>query len=192
MGNINNSLSHCEFDLFNNYELDWISEKTWNINTNLKNNSYSIKKGILNIETNQLFKMNLSKKIDNIKKIKNLKISLNLDYNLNENFYLNIYINNNSKNKIYIDKIIFNNNLISFIKKNNKYEQNELEINKFNLVYNLNFSNTGIIIYNRIINNYNIINKIISNLNNEEQININLEICNKNTNNKISYFKLNL
>ena len=45
MGNINDSLSHCEFDLFNNYELDWFSEKTWNITSNLDENSYKLIKG---------------------------------------------------------------------------------------------------------------------------------------------------
>lgn len=196
MGNINDSLSHCEFELFNNYELDWISEKTWKIETNLQNNSYTIKKGKLDIEINKLFNIILSKKIENIKNIKNLKINFNIDHNLSENFYFNIYLYNedNIKSKVFIDKIIFNSNCISFTKKNNKYESNELDTNKFILTYNLNFSNSGIIISNRNINknknNFN--SKIIFTLNYQYPIYINFEIYNKNTSEKISYFKLNL
>lgn len=194
MGNINNSLSHCEFDLFNNYELDWISEKTWIIKTDLKNNSYSIQKGKINIETKNLFNILLSKKINNLINIKTLKINFNLEYNLCENFYFNIFINNenNIQSKIYVDKILLNNKSISFSKKNKIYEENKINSNKFTLSYKLDFNNSGIIISNRSIEDNKNIKKIIFSLNYNDPIYINFEIYNKNTSDKISYFKLNL
>lgn len=193
MGNINDSLSHCEFDLFNNYELDWFSEKTWNITSNLDENSYKLIKGKFILETNKLFEILFSKKIEKIKNIKNLKINLNLDFNLNQKFYLNIYINNEDfKKKILIEKIIINNEEISFSKSNNNYEKFNLETNKFTVLYNLNFTNTGIIISNKNFNDLKNHKKIIFDLSYDEPIFINIEVFNKNISDNINYFKLNI
>ena len=197
MGNINKSLSHCEFNLFNDYELDWISEKTWEINTfENKSDFFNIQKGILNIETNKIFNINLSKKIENLKNINNLIIPINIDYILKTNYYLNISLSNsidpNSKNQIILDKIIFTEDSILFLKKNNIYENFKVDKKKNSIKYNLKFNNIGLIIIIKKFLDVNNKVKKIFNLNYYDSVYININIYTKNNSENINSFKLNL
>ena len=185
----------------NIYELEWINEKNWFIESLDKNNQpnneiYKIVNGNFKIFNKSLNFFKLAKKIENIINIEKIYIHFLLNYNLENNknnyFDIQLYLTN--------DINILNNKCISHF----KLENNNLNINKNNLKIDntikyeliINFGYLNYIIFNESIksdNNIiyqNIINKdyqknsnmffviiINSNLNNENQLNyLNLKV----------------
>jgi hypothetical protein len=182
----------------NIYELEWINEKNWNIesydNNKLNNESYKIINGNFKIFNKSLNNYKLIKKIENINEIEKIYIHFLLNYNLNNNNYFNIqlYLVNESNN--------LENGIISHF----KIDENNLNLNNINykiddsieyelvinfgylkyLLFNETIKSDKKTIYQNIIHNdykkkntmYFIIN-IHSHLNNENQLNyLNLKV----------------
>ena len=183
----------------NIYELEWINEKNWNIesynNNNKPNNeSYKIINGNFKIFNKSLNNYKLIKKIENINDIEKIYIHFLLNYNLNNNNYFNI--------QLYL--VNEPNNLENGIISHFKIDENNLNLNNINykiddsieyelvinfgylkyLLFNETIKSDKKNIYQNIIHNdykkkntmYFIIN-IHSHLNNENQLNyLNLKV----------------
>ena len=202
MGNSNNKIINCEYNLCNNYELDWLSEKSWDIKYFPKNNFYKLKKGILEINTPEVFNINFSKEICNPIRISDLNINFKIEFDVLDAVNLDLVISSEKNlnlldKKIYNERLILGNKNIQLKNKNNLKNFN-LNTKKFFLKYNLNFSNNRILIINiKLYDNdkqllYNNTNKDLVNIDFKNPIFININIYkNINTNNK-NYIKLNL
>ena len=114
----------------NIYELEWINEKNWFIESLDKNNQpnneiYKIVNGNFKIFNKSLNFFKLAKKIENIINIEKIYIHFLLNYNFKNNknnyFDIQLYLTN--------DINILNNKCISHF----KLENNNLNINKNNL-----------------------------------------------------------
>lgn len=147
MGNIQN-ISCSDINCFDNtYEMDWFSEKSWNISHRYMNfnpkNSYKIERGSFIILNSSKCLFYLNKKITSGNDIYKLIFNLNFEYELTQNnqiecsFFL-------SKNKI--DNIFDNtqkiNNTISklIIDQNSIYIENKILNKKIYIENTKNFN----------------------------------------------------
>ena len=183
----------------NIYELEWINEKNWLIESlnekNKPNNeSYKIINGNFKIFNKSLHNYKLIKKIENINEIEKIYIHFLLNYNLNNDNYFNIQlylvndVNNLENGNISQFKINdYNLKLNNINYKIDDSIEYELVINfgylKY-LLFNEAIKSDKKTIYQNIIHNdykknnnmYFIIN-IHSHLNNENQLNyLNLKV----------------
>lgn len=155
MGNIQN-ISCSDINCFDNiYEMDWFSEKNWNIQFkyNIFNpkNSYKIEKGIFHIINTSECLFYLNKKISLENEINKIIFNLKFEYvldNINSLEFIffiskneidNIFENNNIND--IISKLKINENLIYIENKQlnkKKYIENKKNL-KYKLIFDLNY-----------------------------------------------------
>ena len=175
-------------DIFRNKNFKFYDEQSYLRNSNntiLKRNSLSLNNNKNDFRENLNNKINIHKSIDTFKKntIYNNNYNNNINYNYNYN-YNNNYIHNMNNINTYNNKNInlLNNNNIH---NNNNIYNNNLNLNNYNVIYTIPYTNLNSYYLNDNLNNYNYINNYnYSIMDNNNIINNNY---NNNYNNNINY-----
>ena len=164
MGNIQDFVCSDNNIFENNYEFDWISDKTWFINSKsiLKKNNYIIEKGLFKILSNENCVYFLSKCIEN-KNIDNLLFQLKIKFQLiNETVKFIFYLSDQKVKLIFeepkkniISKLIIENNKIFYLnQKNEKIEMDQKKKDTLNYQFTFNFQYFDYLIIDEVYNNY--------------------------------------
>lgn len=164
MGNIQDFVCIDKNIFENNYEFDWISDKSWFINSksSLEKNNYIIDKGLFKILSNEKCFYFLSKYIEN-KNIDNLLFHLKIQFQLmNEIVKFIFYISDQKVRSIFeepkkniISKLIIENNKIFYLnQKNEKIEIKQKKKDTLNYQFTFNFQYFDYLIIDEIYDYY--------------------------------------
>ena len=204
MGNIINLDNlQCQYNMCTDdiYELDWFSNKTWNIELSDKkyNDNISINKGKIKLSSLENTSILFHRKINIVdEKIYKLLIPLYLEFYTENPFEFGLFLTNefislkNLNKNMFLTDLDYNNNLI-IINKHKKI--NKLDIFS-NSQYNIIFQIICDFMYSTTINTqlniYSTSNNHINNLNNTINLNDNNKDNNEVIENTIQKSKFNI